>query len=112
MSPLTPFSEFAHIRGHSVDDIKRDFTILENDSGIRLIDSGESEYFELSGVASGDFPDVLGLQTGDILLSVNGESLDGIENAIDAYEAAEDDTTLALSFKRSGTTYTYYYYTQ
>jgi len=81
---------------------------MENDSTI-LVESGASEYFQLSGVAVGDLADVLGLQTGDILLSVNGQSLNGIEAAIDAYDEVESARQLALSFSRQGTTYTYYY---
>ena len=96
------------INSDLVDGLKRDFTIMENDSTI-LVESGASEYFQLSGVAVGDLADVLGLQTGDILLSVNGQSLNGIEAAIDAYDEVESARQLALSFSRQGTTYTYYY---
>lgn len=76
----------------------------------RLDESGTSDYFELSGVASGDLADVLGLQTGDIPLSVNSYSLDGMENAIAAYSAVENDSTLVLTFSRSSSIYTHTYY--
>lgn len=88
--------------------ITADFTILETDSTV-LVDSGLDDYFMLSGVASGDLADVLGLQTGDILLSVNSESLNGTEDAIEAFETVENDTTLVLLYKRSGTNHTHYY---
>ena len=92
----SPSTGAYYVDSDLVDQIKRDFTILENDSAL-LVDSGLSEYFQLSGVASGDLADVLGLQTGDILLSVNRQSLDGIGDAIDAYKAVEDDTTVAIA---------------
>lgn len=94
---------------HSLDQIKNDFSILDNDS-TALIESSVSDYFELSGVASGDLADVLGLQTGDILLSVNRHSLDGVDDALAAYAAVENDSTLVIAFSRSNTVYTHTYY--
>lgn len=97
-----------------VYQIKSDFNILDNDSTI-LVESAMSDYFELSGVASGDLADVLGLQSGDILLSVNNYSLDGIEDALIAYSEVENDSTLVLTFYRSNSVHTHTYnilYTQ
>lgn len=92
-----------------VQQIENDFTILENDSAV-LVESGVDDYFELSGVASGDLADLFGLQNGDILLSLNNYSLNGIANAMAAHSAVENDSTLVLSFERSGSVYSHTYH--
>lgn len=92
-----------------VGQIKNDINILDDDSTY-LVESAMADYFELSGVANGDLASVLGLQSGDILLSVNGHGLDGVEDALAAYSAVEDDGTLVLEFKRSGTVHYHTYH--
>ncbi|KIG11532.1 hypothetical protein DB30_03439 [Enhygromyxa salina] len=41
---------------------------------------------------------------------MNGESLDGLADVIDAYFEVENDSTFVLGFSRSSTTYYYTYY--
>lgn len=92
-----------------VSQIDGDFSILESDS-TTLVPSGTDDYFMLSGVASGDLADILGLQSGDILLSINSYSLDGIEDVVTAFSAVQNDSTLVLSFERSSTGHQHIYY--
>src|SRR5690606_27870882 len=103
-----PTSGYYYVGSTLVNMIKSDFTILENDS-TRLVPSATPDYWELSGVASGDLADVLGLQSGDILISVNSYDLGSIEDIIDAYDALENTSTLVLAYERSNSVYTHVY---
>lgn len=85
------------------------FSILESDS-TTLAPSGTDDYFMLAGVASRDLADLLGLQSGDILFSINSYSLDGIEDIVTAFSAVENASTLVLSFERSSTGHQHTYY--
>jgi hypothetical protein len=58
-------------------------------------------YYVLDDVASGDLADVLGLQDGDIVVSVNGHDLNTTQEQLDAYQALKDETDLALRISRS-----------
>lgn len=56
---------------------------------------------ELEGVATGDLADELGLESGDVLVSVNGYSLSRLDDLADAYSALESTTTFTLTIVRN-----------
>lgn len=81
--------------------------LLKADPGLIFLDSARVDmnsagYLELESVAQGDLADVLGLQSGDALVSVNGYSLASLDDLADAYSALENATTFALTISRNG----------
>lgn len=81
--------------------------MLKDDPGLILLDSARVDLntsgdLELGGVATGDLADVLGLQSGDVLVSVNGYSLNSLDDLAEAYFNLEDATTFTLTIMRNG----------
>ena len=88
--------------------------VLKDDPGLILLDSARSGLntlgdLELDGVATGDLADLLGLQSGDVLVSVNGYSLSSLDDLADAYSALKNVTTFTLSIVRSGVSMQFIY---
>lgn len=80
--------------------------MLKDDPGLILLDSARVDLnvagdSELEGVATGDLASVLGLQSGDVLVSVNGYSLSSLDDLADAYSALKSATTFTLTIVRN-----------
>jgi membrane-associated protease RseP (regulator of RpoE activity) len=83
--------------------------ILKDDPGLILLDSARVNLnavgdLVLEGVVSGDLAAVLGLQSGDVLVSVNGYSLSSLDDLAAAYSALKNATTFTLTFVRNSNT--------
>jgi hypothetical protein len=81
--------------------------MLEDDPGLILLDSARvavsiTGHYMLESVAQGDLAAALGLQSGDILMSVNRHDLSNIDNMVDAYDALAKDTSFTLAITRNG----------
>jgi len=66
-------------------------------------------YFKLANVVSGDLADVLGLQTDDILISVNNYVLGTLDDRFFAYAALKSETDFFLNVRRSANTVRFSY---
>ena len=58
----------------------------------------------LEDVVSGDLAAVLGLQSGDVLVSVNSYSLSSLDDLAAAYSALKNATTFTLTIVRNSST--------
>lgn len=63
-----------------------------------------SGYYKLVNVRSGDLMDELGLQSNDVLKSIDGKDLGSFENQVDAYLNLKNDTQLSLTIERGTST--------
>lgn len=82
--------------------------MLKNDPGLILLDSARVDLdvtgaLVLESVAQGDLADVLGLQSGDVLVSVNGYGLSTLDDLAAAYSALKNVTTFTLTIVRNNT---------
>jgi hypothetical protein len=112
-----PWDPGAHVRNPSpgtyyidfgfAEHTKNDLNVLWNDS-TRLAESS-SGHPELLGVARGDLAYVLGLRTGDVLLSINNHDLSDIDDVIHAYRSMETETRFVLEYERSNSVHTHVY---
>jgi general secretion pathway protein C len=57
--------------------------------------------FRLSGVFKGTLPNLLGLKTGDVITSINGQSLESIDGATQMYMSLRTASALSVEFTRS-----------
>lgn len=66
--------------------------------------AGVASGFKLYGVRAGSLPALLGLQNGDVVTTLNGQSLAGPQEALQALDAALDPatTTLRIGLTRGG----------
>ncbi len=82
---------------------------LKNDPGLILLDSTRVDesptgYYALNSVTQGDLAAAMGLQSGDVLVSVNGYDLGSIDGLVDTSYALESATTFTLTILRNSTT--------
>lgn len=112
-----PWDPGSHINYNAITqeyEIDKDFVAALKDDGFaplsldsaRLVLSGAtgySGYYELDNVASGDLAEKLGLQDGDIIVSVNNYDLNTLDEQLDAYETLKTETNLTLKISRSST---------
>ena len=89
-----------------VTTLLEDWTYLLNDSARFQPASGG--YYQLTGVVSGDFFDELDFQSGDKIITLNGNDLETLADVWAAYSdvAEAGDTTFVIAYIRSGNTYT------
>ncbi len=89
--------------------------MLRDDPGLILLDATRVDqppgtgYYALKNVTQGDLAAAMGLQSGDILISVNRYDLSSIDNMVDAYEALENATSFSVEIERSGQAMFFYY---
>lgn len=69
---------------------------------IPVIRAGTAFGFELLGLRPGSLAARLGLQNGDVLLSLNGRSLANPEAALQALTAAKDEPVVRIAIERKG----------
>lgn len=106
-----PASEVTEI-AHGVYVISRELEIaLRDDWSVVLNDAArftanERGYFEIADVSSGDLWHLLGYQSGDVFLRVNGYELSGLDGISRAYEGTATDTRLVIETQRSGVIHT------
>ena len=61
-------------------------------------------YSQLVNVASTDLVALLGLESGDILVNINGHELNNTDAMVEAYAALNQSTAFVLTINRGGTT--------
>jgi hypothetical protein len=86
-----------------VDLLKGNTGLLLNDSA-RVALSPTGGYFVLESVAQGDLADVMGLQSGDVLISVNRYGLQNLDAIVDAWYALENSSSFQLTISRNSQT--------
>ena len=64
--------------------------------------NGKTVGFKVVGIRSNSLFRSLGLRSGDVLTSVNGESLDSINKAFGLFEQLKSSDQLTLGLKRRG----------
>lgn len=82
---------------------------LKDDPGLILLDSARVNLntagnLVLQDVVRGDLAAALGLQSGDVLVSVNGHSLNTLDDLAAAYSALKTATTFTLTIVRNRST--------
>ena len=91
-----------------VSDISSDPSLLiACDSAYYVPQSGG--YYALGFIATSDLAYHLGLQDGDVILSVNAEDLQWPQDYLDALDVLDDETEFQVAVKRGGTTITLSY---
>ncbi len=73
--------------------------------GLRIVPSRQADgrlALKLFGIRPGTVYAELGLQSGDVLLAVNGFEPRGVEDALAAYEALRDEAELHVTLSRRG----------
>ncbi len=105
-SEVTYVSGTYYVSEDLVTTVLQDWTYLLNDSSRFQVATGG--YYELTGVASGDFWYALGFQSGDKFTTLNGNDLDTLPDVWAAYAdvAEPGDTTFVIGYVRSSTPYT------
>ena len=83
-----------------VDAIKDDPTLLALDG--TTLEEMTSGSFEFLNITSGSLGDLLGLQNGDVVRSVNGHTANTMEDALNAMAAIYDATSVTLKVNRGG----------
>ena len=71
--------------------------------------NGRYEGFKLIGVRPGSLYRALGIRSGDIILSINGEPLNSPNRALELYSKLQHETQLVVGIKRRGKTLTSIY---
>ena len=71
--------------------------------------NGRYEGFKLIGVRPGSLYRALGIRSGDIILSINGEPLNSPNRALELYSKLQHETQLVVGIKRRGKTLTFIY---
>lgn len=102
-----PFSEVSEVQAgvYSVsrelmEALRDDPSLLYGDSA-RFVPNSRG-YYELRAVAEGDLWALLGFQTGDVFVSLNGHDLLGPEAVLLAFEASRDECRLVITHVRGG----------
>ncbi len=95
-----PTRDAYHIHEDFVAEIKLDWSLLTSDR--TYVASTPAGHYQLFNVAPGDLADALGLQSGDVLRSVNGHELAGLDELLEAYAALEDQAEFELTIDRDG----------
>ncbi len=94
-----PHTNIYEVDAIFIDDLMAaNLAPLGND-GARLT-STASGYLQLINVAPGDLAAELGLLSGDVLTSVNGYDLGGLEGRFDAYQALRHEAGFRLTIAR------------
>jgi type II secretory pathway component PulC len=64
---------------------------------------GEYDGYRLSAIRRGTLADQLGIKNGDIIHSVNGESLNSMQSAMNAYNTMKSGSSFCFEVSRRGT---------
>lgn len=64
---------------------------------------GEYDGYRLSAIRKGTLPDQLGIKNGDIIQSVNGQPLNSMQAAMDAYNTMKSQQNFCFTVSRRGT---------
>ncbi len=70
---------------------------------------GNYDGYRLSAIRRGSLPDKLGIKNGDVIHSVNGTSLDSMQNAMGAYQTMQSENNFCLEVTRRGSPQTLCY---
>lgn len=84
--------------------LRDDWSVVLNDAA--RFTANQRGYFELTGVASGDLWHLLGYQSGDVFIRVNGFELAGLDGISRAYDGTSTDTRLVIEVQRAGAIHT------
>ena len=113
VSPWSPSSYVTYNSTTEVYEIDEQFVqALVEDGFVQLgldsarLDLTTSGYLKVVSLSSGDLLDELGLQTNDVLKTINGYDLNTLEDQIDAYVALKSETEFRLTIDRGGSTVT------
>ncbi len=64
---------------------------------------GEYDGYRLSAIRKGTLPDQLGIKNGDIIQSVNGQPLNSMQSAMEAYNTMKSQQNFCFTVSRRGT---------
>lgn len=84
--------------------LRDEWSIVLNDSA--RFSANDRGYFEIDGIESGDLWHLLGFESGDVFLRVNGFELAGLDGLTRAYEATLTDSRLIIEVQRAGALHT------
>jgi len=70
---------------------------------------GNYDGYRLSAIRRGSLPDKLGIKNGDVIHSVNGQNLDSMQNAMNAYQTMRSENNFCLEVTRRGSPQTLCY---
>jgi hypothetical protein len=88
-----------YIEEDFVAEVKNDWTLLALD-GSYVDQDPVSGYYTVLNVSPGDLPYALGLESRDILISVNEYDLNSLDDLMIAYLANENETEFVLEIER------------
>jgi general secretion pathway protein C len=71
---------------------------------IPAMKDGETKGFKFYGIRKGSLPSLLGLKNGDMILSINGEELVSVDQAMGLYMKLRNASNLSLTLDRKGET--------
>lgn len=83
--------------------LRDDWSVVLNDEA--RFSANERGYFQIDGVAAGDLWSLLGYQSGDVFLRVNGIELAGFDGLTRAYESTSTDTRFVIEVQRGTETH-------
>ena len=63
---------------------------------------GNYDGYRLSAIRSGSLADQLGIKNGDVVHSVNGQSLDSMQAAMGAYNTMQNESNFCIDVTRRG----------
>ncbi|NVB40821.1 hypothetical protein G6O69_23480 [Pseudenhygromyxa sp. WMMC2535] len=69
---------------------------------VPFLESDEVHGFKFSGIRRGSFPALLGMQNGDVLVSLGGDELGSVEQALTAFSGLAEGGEFELKFERDG----------
>jgi type II secretory pathway component PulC len=81
-----------------VDELMANPAALATQAAVRATGDG----FQLTRVRAGSLPALLGLQRGDVLTEVNGQSLDSVDKVLTMATKLRRASTLEVTLMRSG----------
>lgn len=84
--------------------LREDWSIVLNDSA--RFSANERGYFEINDVTPDGFWHLLGFESGDLFLRVNGLGLAGLDGLTRAYDATMTDSRFVIDVERDGVIHT------